>query len=752
MTLHFQHVVHSRTRSRRSYAPPCAPRYASLCAPLRASSYPIEKLPGSLPPRHAPRYAHLFASILGLLVAILLYAVPPAEAQNTARRGWLHAIWDADPGTYHEGVRFFLVGASGDDVELAVAAPRIFDELLTHDRQFVEVDGVSFSPPPGQRGVGGLAPLRVISVRSAAPPGGVLPRGAAPARRAPSRSVPQLLGEGGPNEITPFITLLCQFVGDVLTFQPEQIEQMIGQTYPGMGHYFAELSWNPGIMRGNRVAGWFQLPHARDFYVQGTEINHGALARDCVAAAEASVPLTEYYGINLQFSGPLSTRPTPPYDVLSFGGSWTFNIGGESRRFGVTWLSSNHWTSYVVYAHEMGHALGWPHSSGRPDQEYDSHWDVMSAGYLNFTQFGWLSIHTIAPHKAARGWIPEARRWLPADGTEEEGLIVRTALPPDSGYLMARIPFNIWNNYTIEARRIAGYDTPLPGEAVVIHRVIDGRAFVVSTHPDRDPNGPEAQWTPGRTFTDSEKCVSISVLEENDVGFRVRIRNGCELGLEVIGQGRIVDAAGKIECAESCTTLNARGSDMELIAEPAEGHLFLGWGGACKGTADCRFWLTGNDQVTARFSDGSLSIVSDSLRPAAIMGARYQDRLEVSGAADGEELHWSVAAGSLPPGLELDAGTGVLSGIPEDDSTYTFSIAVQTAARAAQRSFALTVSHPELGVEAVLDALLGSGTLTDAERRFLDLQGNRNGRFDLGDVRVWLIRRSILLNQPELIP
>jgi hypothetical protein len=58
----------------------------------------------------------------------------------------------------------------------------------------------------------------------------------------------------------------------------------------------------------------------------------------------------------------------------------------------------------------------------------------------------------------------------------------------------------------------------------------------------------------------------------------------------------------------------------------------------------------------------------------------------------------------------------------------------------AQREFELTVAKPTIAAAAVLDLLLsGNSTLTPAERSFLDLLGNRNGRVDIGDVRAWLV-------------
>src|SRR6266849_662522 len=112
---------------------------------------------------------------------------------------------------------------------------------------------------------------------------------------------------------------------------------------------------------------------------------------------------------------------------------------------------------------------------------------------------------------------------------------------------------------------------------------------------------------------------------------------------------------------------------------------------------------------------------------------------------------WVVDSGATPPGLTLTSA-GLLSGAPTDTGSYTFRTTVTSGASTARRAFTLRVSEPVLTLPQVLAlAFQGPGATTDDPRRYLDVQGNANGTFDLGDVLRWLERTGNVAATPALL-
>ena len=68
----------------------------------------------------------------------------------------------------------------------------------------------------------------------------------------------------------------------------------------------------------------------------------------------------------------------------------------------------------------------------------------------------------------------------------------------------------------------------------------------------------------------------------------------------------------------------------------------------------------------------------------------------------------------------------------------------QGATRFGLRAFTLSVTNPSVDVTIAVAHLLGGDPLSTALQRFLDFQGNRNGRYDVGDFRAYLRARGQL--------
>lgn len=69
----------------------------------------------------------------------------------------------------------------------------------------------------------------------------------------------------------------------------------------------------------------------------------------------------------------------------------------------------------------------------------------------------------------------------------------------------------------------------------------------------------------------------------------------------------------------------------------------------------------------------TLSVTTTSL-PAGTQGAAYSQTLQATGGV--QPYSWSVSVGSLPAGLSLAAGTGVISGTPTATGTSNFTVMV----------------------------------------------------------------------------
>jgi len=161
------------------------------------------------------------------------------------------------------------------------------------------------------------------------------------------------------------------------------------------------------------------------------------------------------------------------------------------------------------------------------------------------------------------------------------------------------------------------------------------------------------------------------------------------------------------------------------------------------GTLD-EYNAQGIPRVGQRVGVDLLRITTQTLRNG-VMGAAYADTLRAQAAA----TVWSLESGTLPAGLELDPASGVISGHPAVSGPFTFYVRVENGGMRGYQGFPIQITRPGVQVGDAAQHLLGvPGLLGEDLLRFLDLQGNANGRYDVGDFRALV--RSLNLSAADL--
>ncbi|NIN72666.1 MAG: M6 family metalloprotease domain-containing protein [Gemmatimonadetes bacterium] len=145
------------------------------------------------------------------------------------------------------------------------------------------------------------------------------------------------------------------------------------------------------------------------------------------------------------------------------------------------------------------------------------------------------------------------------------------------------------------------------------------------------------------------------------------------------------------------------------------------------------------DDVAFRISVGLAPVViqSDTL-DAGVMGASYADTLEATGGTGG--YTWARTGGdNIPAGLVLDSASGAISGAPEEEGTFEIVCEAVSGALSSTDTVTVIVTRPDLLLDNVVHHLLSPvQVLSEDEQRYLDIIGNKNGAFDIGDFRAYL--------------
>ena len=163
------------------------------------------------------------------------------------------------------------------------------------------------------------------------------------------------------------------------------------------------------------------------------------------------------------------------------------------------------------------------------------------------------------------------------------------------------------------------------------------------------------------------------------------------------GTGNVASSPAGIDCGATCTANFASGSSITLFASPTTGR-FASWtGGPCAASTNpsCTFALGADTTATASFASQPLTFIESTL-PDGNVGADYSVSINTTGGSGTEQHRFSLVAGSLPDGLQMQNFFGVQStlihGRPTRIQTSTFTVRVDDGAETATRTFTITIN------------------------------------------------------------
>lgn len=238
----------------------------------------------------------------------------------------------------------------------------------------------------------------------------------------------------------------------------------------------------------------------------------------------------------------------------------------------------------------------------------------------------------------------------------------------------------------------------------------------------------------GRAHTVAADAIPDTFTADLETQYRLRATgdaNGTVTGLDVS-----LDASGIAWLLPT--------SKATLTTSPAgPQYFFAGWTGDTTSTGDTLvLFMAKPYTVQARFAL-PVAIQTQALANAIMGASGYADTLVATGGLG--SYTWSLVGGALPMGLSLHGTSGVISGTALEDGSFEVIVEAVSGALSARDTLSLSVTRPALALVDVVDHLLGTAaSLTQDEERFLDLIGNNNSRFDIGDFRAYLQESGIL--------
>ncbi|MBI4421273.1 MAG: M6 family metalloprotease domain-containing protein [Gemmatimonadetes bacterium] len=191
-----------------------------------------------------------------------------------------------------------------------------------------------------------------------------------------------------------------------------------------------------------------------------------------------------------------------------------------------------------------------------------------------------------------------------------------------------------------------------------------------------------------------------------------------------------------------------KNSPMTLTATPGAGNVFDRWSGDTTTSNATLLLGMARPYVLVATFVGQLA-VSSGAPPGPVMGKGYSFNLTASGGTG--SYSWQRVGGAFPQGISLNS-QGLISGTPEVSGDFSVTVRVTSGTQTADQPLSFGVTEPTLTVANVLTHLVGQGTPLSADDiKYLDLVGNKNNGYDVGDFLAWVQRTNATPAAPAVL-
>ncbi len=254
------------------------------------------------------------------------------------------------------------------------------------------------------------------------------------------------------------------------------------KVYGSMNDYYKEQSFNKLKVEG-KMFEWVQVSKKRMDYAQGNANKTALFNETCekLLARDGKDALSEFDGVFFLFAG---GKANVPRGSLYWPHRSNFKFQGTSWPYFIVQEGGEKMNDISVFCHEFGHMLGLPDLYARPENpgsEGVGQWCAMSNQVG-----GGKPQHFCAWSKEQLGWITPTI----LDPTVKQKLILSPIedSPKQCFKVLAKRDGSEY--FLLENRKKKGFDSSLPGEGLLVWRVVGNRPILEESHGVEGPSGP----------------------------------------------------------------------------------------------------------------------------------------------------------------------------------------------------------------------------------------------------------------------